>query len=64
MPPRNPNNPRAVGQVLAAVEAAAAVAPLNQTVSATPTQAQVQAISTKVDALIAALSTALAGSYE
>lgn len=33
----------------------AAIAPLNQTISATYTQAEVQAISTKVDAIIAAL---------
>ncbi len=40
----------------AAVDAAAtAVADLNQTISVTPTQAEVQAISDKVDELLAAL---------
>lgn len=37
---------------------AAAVADLNQTISATPTQAEVQAISDKVDELLAALRAA------
>lgn len=37
----------------------AAVADLNQTISASPTQAEVQAISDKVDALLAALRTAV-----
>ncbi len=60
---RSIHNPKAAQQIIAAVEAAAAVAKLNQTVSATPTQAEVQAISNKVDALINALSTALAGPY-
>lgn len=46
-----------IDEVAAAVAAhlSANVAPLSQTISATPTQEEVQAISNKVDALIASL---------
>lgn len=42
--------------LLAAIPGAA-IADLAQTISASPTQAEVQAISTKVDAILAALRT-------
>lgn len=53
--PRSPHNPAAMSQVIAVVEAASAVTPLNLTVSATPTQTQVQSIASKLDALLTAL---------
>jgi hypothetical protein len=46
------------GPVLAR-DAVLTLAPLNQTVSASPTQAEVQAISSKVDEILAALQTAI-----
>lgn len=51
---RTAHNPAAVNQVIGAVEAASTITPLGTTVSATPTQAEVQAIVTKLDASIAA----------
>ena len=53
---RSAHNPRQVREVLDAVDAAAAVEPLDQDISASYTEAEVQAISDKVDELIAALT--------
>jgi hypothetical protein len=52
--------PTLIDEIANAIAAhqAAAVTDLNQTISGTPTQAEVQAISDKVDELLAALRTA------
>lgn len=52
---RSPHNVRTIRNILDAVDA---LTELDQDISASPTEAQVQAISDKVDAIIAALKSA------
>ena len=46
------------GEILTANPIQTAIADLGQTISATPTQAEIQAISDKVDSILAALRSA------
>jgi hypothetical protein len=58
IPPGWTKNRAIVGYLQAISRKAAAVADLDQTISNPPTQAEVQAISDKLDELLAALRTA------